>query len=362
MARLGAESPHLLLAVKAALAVGLAWVIAPYMPGVADEYPYYAPLGALLSMQSTLSSSAKYGLQVLGGLAAGIALAAGVLLVGDPNLWTISLVVAVGVLLGKNRWLGAPGQEYLPIAALFVLIVGGPNADAYSIGYLVQMSVGVGVGLSVNLLILPPLSFNSAVLQLSQLRLALAQHMEAVGGALTENWPPERKDWASQNDVLSATAIKVRETVHTADISRQGNPRARLYRRDVPGYYADLVVLENVTFHIRDLSEVLAGAVWGKPFPVDLPVRLCPPLSEAMCAVAAVLKAWNDDEDPGGALQEAESALETLQQRLTEQRTEDNVPLSGAATITMALRRIVAAIRPRLVSETQPDRASDTAD
>ena len=85
----------LLLACKAALAVGIAWVVAPLMPGVVDEYPYYAPLGALLSMHSTLKGSAKYGLQILAGLALGILLAAIVLVVGAPNFLTISLVVAV---------------------------------------------------------------------------------------------------------------------------------------------------------------------------------------------------------------------------------------------------------------------------
>lgn len=32
-----------LQAVKAAIAVGIAWSVAPYSPGVADDYPYYAP-------------------------------------------------------------------------------------------------------------------------------------------------------------------------------------------------------------------------------------------------------------------------------------------------------------------------------
>lgn len=256
---------------------------------------------------------------------------------------------------GKNRWLGAPGQEYLPIAALFVLIVGGQDADAYSIGYLVQMSVGIAVGLAVNLLIVPPLSFDSAVLQLSRFRLTLAQHLNDVGEALTENWPPEREDWASQNDALSATAMEVREAVHNADTSGKGNPRARLKKQDASGYYADLAVLENITFHIRDLTEVLAGAVWGKPFPVDLPASLCPPLSDAINAVATVLQAWNDGEDSGEPLQEADTALETLQHRLEEERPDNSVPLSAAATIAMALRRVVAAIRPCLVDEPQQE-------
>src|SRR6478736_1096262 len=52
---------RLLLVAKTALAVGIAWFIARYMPGVTDEYPYYAPLGALVSMYPTLMGSVKSG-------------------------------------------------------------------------------------------------------------------------------------------------------------------------------------------------------------------------------------------------------------------------------------------------------------
>jgi len=45
------------LAAKAALAAGLAFAIAPLMPGSAAEYPYYAPLGALVSKYHNVAGS-----------------------------------------------------------------------------------------------------------------------------------------------------------------------------------------------------------------------------------------------------------------------------------------------------------------
>lgn len=338
----------LLLAFKAALAVGVAWVVAPYMPGVADEYPYYAPLGALLSMHSTLKGSAKYGLQILGGLTIGILLAAVVLAFGAPNFLTISLVVAAGVLIGGMRWLGAPGQEYLPIAALFVLIVGGQDASQYSVGYLVQMTVGVAVGLLVNLLVLPPLTFDSAVQKFSQFRKSLSRHLNDVGTALIENWPPEREDWATQNEALAATAAEVRETIHLADDSRRGNPRARTHKRNLQADYDDLAALENVTFHIRDLTEVLAGAVWGKPFPVELPAELCPPLSEAILAVADVLTAWEKRAEETEHVRRAEDGIETLLNSINEHHGAGADSRNAAVTIAMSLQRVLATVRLRL--------------
>lgn len=345
----------LLLAFKAALAVGVAWVVAPLMPGVVDEYPYYAPLGALLSMHSTLKGSAKYGLQILAGLAIGILLAAIVLLVGAPNFLTISLVVAVGVVVGSMRWLGAPGQEYVPIAALFVLIVGGQDASGYAVGYLVQMIVGIAVGLLVNLLVLPPLTFDSAVQKFSHFRRSLSKHLNDVGTALTESWPPTREDWASQNESLAAAAAEVRETIHLADDSRKGNPRARRHKRNLDADFEDLAALENVTFHIRDLTEVLAGAVWGKPFPVELPTALCPPLSEAVLAVGEMLTAWEDD-DAQKAVDRAETKIEFLFGEIDRQRAAGPGPMSAAATIAMALQRILVTIRVR-IEEPTPDTA-----
>lgn len=341
-------SPRLLLALKAAIAVGLAWVIAPLMPGVINDYPYYAPLGALLVMHSTLAVSAKFGLQILAGMILGIVLAAGMLFLGPPNVFSISLVVAVAVLVGSFRWLGVPGKEYLPIAALFVLIVGGQDAEDYSIGYLVQMTVGVGVGLGVNLLIVPPLTIDSAVQSFSRFRISLAKHLDDVGAALVESWPPEREDWANQTEVLSATAGEVRAAIHEADDSRKGNPRALRHRRNLHADFLDLAALENISFHIRDLTEILAGGAWGKPFPVDLPADLCPPLSEAMNSVAVVLMEWDSKSGDTAALDDAGVVLDVLMSRLDERRGSGADSVAATGAIVIALRRIVAAVRVRV--------------
>jgi len=133
------------LAAKTAVAVGIAWAIAPHMPGVTDQYPYYAPLGALVSMYPTLMGSAKSGVQTLLGLAMGIGLAVLVVVTVGPTWWSIPVIVGLGVVLSGTGWFGA-GREYVPMAALFVLIIGGQDADAYALGYLVQMGVGLRSG------------------------------------------------------------------------------------------------------------------------------------------------------------------------------------------------------------------------
>ena len=336
--------PRLLLAIKTSIAVGIAWLVAPLMPGVADDYPYYAPLGALISMSPTLMGSVRQGVQTIAALAIGIALAAAVILLWEPNVFTISLVVGVGVLIAGSRWLTA-GGDYVAVAALFVLIIGGPNADAYSTGYLVQTAVGVAVGLAVNLIVLPPLNVSAAVVQLADFRAKLAAHLTDIGAALRESWPPEHEEWAGRSGTLAQTADGVRDAVSHADESRKLNPRAKLHHRDLNKDYDDLADLETITFHVRDLTGVLAAAIWESPFPAELPESLREPLSRTVDTVAAVLVARNAGEDLTEAVDAADESLDTLLARLDEHRDLSPSTLSPAASVAMDLRRIVAILR-----------------
>ena len=45
--------PRTLLALKAAVAAGLAWLVVLPFSGVADDYPYYAPLGAVVATSTS---------------------------------------------------------------------------------------------------------------------------------------------------------------------------------------------------------------------------------------------------------------------------------------------------------------------
>ena len=337
---------RLLLAAKTALAVGIAWFVAPFVPGVGADYPYYAPLGALISMSPTLMSSVKMSLQTLASLAIGIVLAGAVIVLAEPNLVTIALVVGLGTLISGLRWIKA-GGEYVPVAALFVLIIGGPNADSYSLGYLVQMSVGVAVGLLVNLTIFPPLRVTAAVLRLGEFRALLARHLDEMANALIEAWPPEHEEWATRSDTLRSTADEVRAALLDADDSRKGNPRARLHRRDMSGDYADLYDLETITFHVRDLTDVIAASIWERQFAADLPEHTREPLSEALRAIGNVLLARNAGDNTADAVAAADEALQTALSRLDQSRDATPSALSTAASAAISARRIVAIMAQR---------------
>lgn len=185
---------RVLLAGKSALAVGLAWPVARLLPGSLDEFSYYAPLGALVCMLPTLVGSLRASVQLVVGIVLGLPLA-GLVLVAPLPLWvSVPVAAGLGVLLGGVRGLGA-GRDWVAMSALFVLLVGGLQADDFAAGFLVQMAVGMAIGFGVNFVVVPPLRFREASEAVSRLRVAVADALVGMSVALVESWPPERQDW-----------------------------------------------------------------------------------------------------------------------------------------------------------------------
>lgn len=336
---------RVLLALKTALAVSLAWVVAQRMPGVVAEYPYYAPLGAISAMYPTVMGSVRTGLQTVAGLALGILLATGVLLVGSPNLVTVGLAVGIGTLLAGLRRLGA-GAEYVPMAALFVLIVGGPDAEDYSIGYLVQMAVGVAIGLLVNVLVIPPLDFRTARLQLDRLQGVVADYLGDVARELESPGTTAGRDWDLRSQELSRLTAEVREAVEESAQSARGNPRVVLRRaagRTDPGY-EPLKKLEQVVFHVRALADALRQIYdhethrWTAAEPLTR--RLAATVEDARACV----QAWSDDEDVAEPAARVREALGTLYARPVDPADAEHRLVIAAAA---ELGRVIDVLDPQ---------------
>lgn len=337
--------PRLQLATKAAIAAGIAFYIAPFMPGSAADYPYYAPLGALVAMYENVSGSMRQGFQTLVGLAIGIGLAFMLFSLGEPSPVTVAVVMGLGVILAGLPRIGS-GSDWIPTAALLVLLVGGHNPDQFSFGYLLQMGVGVSVGIVVNLLVFPPLHFKAAALSLAELRLALARQLWDMGMALRENWPPEHEDWSRRSEALTAHTRSVRAAVQKADASRQANPRRRLHPRDVDGDYRTLRDLERLTFHIQDVTQVLSDVIWATDHPFVIPDGQAEPLAEAMTLVGDLLRAVEEEEPERQAelLEQAETAVKDLTVRTAAGDQPHGAP-SAVESILLSLHRMLRVVK-----------------
>ena len=337
---------RLQLAAKAALAAGLAFLIAPLMPGAAANYPYNAPLGALVAMYHNVAGSVRQGFQALAGLSMGIGLAVILVNIADPSPLTVALFMGIGVLLGGLPGIGS-GSDWIPTAALLVLLVGGSNADDFSFGYLVQMGAGVAVGIAVNFLVFPPLHLKAAAASLDELRLALGRQLTDMGAALEEEWPPEHEEWSRRSDELASAARTVRQLVKEADASRRANPRRKLHPRDIDRDYRNLRELERVTFHIQDMTDVLSDVIWESDVPYTVPLQDNGPLAGAITATGELLRSFSN-EDPQqqeDLYQAARTAVEACMAS-TATRELDEGALPASESILLSLHRILRAVHP----------------
>jgi uncharacterized membrane protein YgaE (UPF0421/DUF939 family) len=347
--------PRVLLAAKAAFAASVAWFLAPLIPLADADYSYYAPLGAVVSMYPTLARSLRSGLQALAGLGLGAGVAFAALAIGGPRVLGVAFVVGVGVLLAGIRALGA-GREWVPITALFVLLIGGIDADNYSVNYLVHMVLGVVIGVLVNLLIVPPLYLRTSEERLDRLRDLVADHLRDLAAWLRDERNQE-ENWSAPMEGLEDTARSVRDAVQQADESRRGNPRGRGVVDEVNVHYRRLRALERSLFFTRDLTDVLGGfgvddadaapdRDWTHPGTAQ--ERLC----AAIDSVADLVGSRMQGEGSRDALTAAQASLDALQRAVDEDADGRPSAVTNLVAAMVSLRRIVDAARP-FVAESQ---------
>lgn len=326
--------PRLLLAFKAATACTIAWIVAPHMPGVVAQYPFYAPLGALSVMYPTLLGSMRTGLQTILGLALGMALALIVLITDLNTIITLFIVIVLGTILAGVRKLGV-GADYIPMTALFVLVIGGPNADDYSVGYLVQMTTGAAIGLIVHLLVAPPVDVRSASLELGRAEKLLVHYLRDVAREVRTPGATSRRDWVEVNFQLAQMTTEVRGVVQESATAMKGNPRMLLpnYKNQDPGL-ARLIRVEYVAFYMRNLTDVLRRLFATDGSHMVVPAEVSKELERALRAVAEVLRvAWRVDT---ASLQALTTAITIVPLNLDDDEKDEVALLARRARARIA--------------------------
>lgn len=333
---------RLLFAAKTALAAGLAWYIAPLMPGPAAAYPYYAPLGAVVSMYPTVADSARHGLQSLLGLVLGIGVAFVFTTFTAPTAFAVAAVVGIGVLIGGLPRMGT-ASDWVPMAALFVLVIGGANAESFSFAYIFQMAAGVAVGFAVNWLVFPPLHMDGVDRSAAAHREALARQLKDMAAAMQESWPPDHEDWASRSRDLARTASGVRDAVHDAELSAKANPRGRRHRSELLRELDDERCVERVTFHVQDITDVLASVIWERDAGTVIPPEIVEELSAALDSVAELIGHWHRTEELPAVLADARDAVGKLSSAVARAASQE-APVNAGASVAMSLRRIISVV------------------
>ncbi len=140
------------IAVQCGVASGLAWLVAQDLFGHAQ--PFFAPIAAVIVLSATVGQRWRRALELVFGVALGIAIADALIVVIGVGVVQIALVVTLAILAAI--FLGGGSLAIAQAAASAVLVAtlaepgGGLNGDRF-----VDALIGGTVGIAVMALLLP---------------------------------------------------------------------------------------------------------------------------------------------------------------------------------------------------------------
>ena len=335
---------HLILSVKAALAASIAWLLVQPLSGVADEYPYYAPLGAVIAVTSTVAGSLRQSVSGLASILVGATLALLVQQIGLPVVVDIALVVAIGTAVSGWSRFGSMAA-YVPITGLFTLVLGRSDALDFAVAYVGLATLGAGVGIALNLAF-PPLTLALMADSISELRGLLAAQLDDLADGLlseealtSEGW--QNKQWA----IRPTTEQMQRVVVHATDGGR-ANWRARRWSDTAERRYQQARALQQVGFLIEDLTALLVDQERADRHSVALGPQLRPYAAHALEAMADVLGSVEGETADPDELRNADDAVCRLALEIREERARSLSDMFAAGTVVTGVRRAMASLVP----------------
>jgi hypothetical protein len=282
---------RLILAGKTALAGTIAWYVGHLLPGQAADFAYYAPLGSLIAMAPTLMDSLRSSLQTVVALAMGVGIAWVLIFSGAPGWAIVPVALAIGTVLAGLPILGT-SRDYVPIAAFIVLIIGGTNADDFSTGYILQMALGMVIGVAVNLLVAPPLPTDDASAALSTLRQTGVRTLDAMADALGAG--NRESGWVEELATYESRLADAATAVRTARESARVNPRARWNPHDVDQDLEDVASLRRARVHLSALGAILRGSEHEQPLAAVVDDEGRDVAARLLTALARGMEGWDD--------------------------------------------------------------------
>jgi len=344
-----AARPRISLALKAAVAAAIAWGCVRPFGGFVAEYEYYAPFGAVVAVSSTLAHSLRSTAQTAVAIAIGAGLAvAGRLVPGDVVL-DLAVVVAIGTLVAGWPWLGAMGS-WVPVAAVFTMVVGARDPATYVLGYLGLTSLGAVIGVLVNAAF-PPLPLTPARLALRRLRVELAQQLDDVADGLDQPDAPTLEEWDPRRRALTPYIEEVHSLVREAAEARRANWRAEHWEREA----------DQVSTLVSQLVEIVVERESADVSEVALGPEMRPPTAAALRAMAQLLSTSYEDDELRRQVAATTAAIDDLRSATRRAWHEAGEDRFTAAAIVTVLERAVEALAIEEQEEEERDEETEPA-
>lgn len=261
----------LLQIVKSVVAGTAAWWLSANV--LDSPLPFLAPWTALLTVHATVYRSLSRGAQSTVASAIGVGLS---FLIGNylgVGVWTFALALFVGLAGAQIAWIRDEGVA-IATTAIFVLGSGFTQQQPLLLDRLIEVGMGVAVGVGVNLLVIPPLRDRQAARYVDSINRRMGEVLTSMADEFSSSWETDQaENWFHETTSMSEELNSAWQSVRFARESRLANPRHRLaghrrstqrqQPRDVP--YEDILprVDEGIS-HLRHLARTLREAAYSE--------------------------------------------------------------------------------------------------
>lgn len=338
----GYERHTVLLIGKSTVAATLAWVVSFSLLNA--QSPAFAPFSAVLIMQVTVYQSLLQSSRYVAAVAVGVAVQAALGFLGGPELLTFALVALVALTIGRWPALGSQGSQVATAAFFAFSTYISATSDLEKVTQLGQIIllvlIGCGIGVLVNVAVVPPLRYRSAEHGIHTLAHALADLVGDMHPALrAHEVDPERTgQWRGRAQRTEGLVTQARAGLHTAQESLHYNPR-RLLRRHrgrtgFDGYDAVLAALERVLYQMGSLTRSLDRWSKDESSPrYEAFLECYADFLASVCEITEVLAGLDEDKlnDQAPQLCRLADRAQQCRRRVTEQAEHDGLPLADPA-------------------------------
>lgn len=255
--RLQVPRPALVHILKATLAATASWALVVAMTGESNHY--FVPITSLVVVQSTASASAWTAVRNALGAFLGVLVALAVADLLGWHLWSLALIVFLGLLVGRWQRLGAQGSQ-VAISGLLVLTVTQAIPDevsTYSVIRIRDVAIGALVGLVVAVAIPDGVRLADARQAVERFTLVAADILHAVADGRRAGYRGADADgWRRRAVRLRDLVRSAEKTTDEAGQAVRYRPGQRAAREAVPAYEAAVTAMDRVATHISIISRI----------------------------------------------------------------------------------------------------------
>ncbi len=264
--------------VKTIFATTLAWWISVNF--LNTSFPFLAPWTALLTIQATAYRTLSRGAQSTIASVLGIAVT---FLVGHylgVTVWTYALALLIGLAIARIKWIREEGIT-VATTAIFLLSDGFTEQSRDFGERMLEILMGIFIGVLVNMLVMPPLRDRQASNYINNITRRMGEVLEEMGTEVSTSWNTERaQEWINQIEAVDSELNSAWSTVRFARESRRINPRQRMHLHkgkgvrkpvDAPDWEDLLDQAKSGVSNLRSITTILhtstyADGSWDEKF------------------------------------------------------------------------------------------------